>query len=334
MANNAHVLTGLPAILNHEYIKPGIDLKAITDRYVTGGNKPTKGPQEKFNDEMAKISQEFGISLDVLTPRRDSSSANSAAAVIVAPPVVPVAMPPADDTPANDIDTEEPAPVSPQWIKPTSTLGPDFQFDNGSSLREHTYEQERRGHINRVNAEMGAAVEVSLENEKREDIKHQMLEQIDALYDTLKEEGVDLSRISRPTAQSSYDDVNGVLKMLLYKNDRIRYCSFAEEFLLFGAYELEDLFNGKRTFFGKYRPDVTGWHNHVNVKLRRMRHDTSALVSDIMHDYQIGPAMRLLLELVPNFVMYSKMKKQQHGAPSLREDAITASERIRSLDQI
>ena len=105
--------------------------------------------------------------------------------------------------------------------------------------------------------------------------------------------------------------------MLRHKNDHTRYCSFAEEFLLFGAYALEELFDGKRTFFSRYQPDLTGWHNHVNVKLKRMRHDTGQLVSAVMQDYNIGPGARVLLELIPSAVIYSKMRKQQYSQPSL-----------------
>jgi hypothetical protein len=119
--------------------------------------------------------------------------------------------------------------------------------------------------------------------------------------------------------------------MRRHKNDRTRYCSFAEEFVLFGAVALEELFDGKRTWFGHYQPDLTDWHNQVNVKLRRMRHDTSTLVSGVMNDYNIGPGARILLELVPNMFLHSRNRKRQAGASSLFSDSmmIEAAERLR-----
>jgi hypothetical protein len=121
--------------------------------------------------------------------------------------------------------------------------------------------------------------------------------------------------------------------MLRHKNDHARYCSFAEEFLIFGAYALEELFDGKRKWFGRYQPDLTGWHNHVNVKIKRMQHDTSKIVSEVMQDYNIGSGARLLLELVPSMILYSKMRKQQHGEPGLFSDMsmADASRNLRSL---
>jgi hypothetical protein len=180
-------------------------------------------------------------------------------------------------------------------------------------------EQERREHIDTVmgNTDSGG---FSFEKEKREDVKCAMLAEIDSLMGSLVEEDIDLTRIPRVDRNSSYDEVEAVLKMLRHKNDHTRYCSFAEEFLLFGAYGLEELFDGKRTWFGRYQPDLTGWHNHVNIKLRRMRHDTGQLVNGVMQDYNIGPGARVLLELLPNMVLYSKMRKQQHHQPGIFND--------------
>ncbi len=214
----------------------------------------------------------------------------------------------------------------------------DFRFGSGYSdraddLRSRTLEQERRSHINSVNAEMGAITSFSFEREKKEDMKCQMLEEIDSLIFSLQEEDADLSRIPKVDRNSTFEEVEMVLKMLRHKNDRSRYCSFAEEFLMFGAYGLEELFNGERTWFGRYKPDLRGYHTQVNIKLRRMRHDTSTVVGEIMKGYDIGAGARILLELVPNMILYSKMRAQQHNEPGLHseEEMHQASERIRGL---
>lgn len=200
-------------------------------------------------------------------------------------------------------------------------------------LHSRTREQERRSHIDSVMG-LDSGAEFSFEKEKREDMKHVMLAEIDALITSLADEDLDLSRIPKVDRKSEFAAIESVLKMLRHKNDHTRYCSFAEEFLLFGAYALEDLFDGKRTWFDRYQPDLTGWHNHVNVKLKRMRHDTGQIVSGVMQDYNIGPGARVLLELVPNMVLYSKMRKQQHGQPGLYsdEEMIASQNRIRNME--
>lgn len=184
----------------------------------------------------------------------------------------------------------------------------------GGDLYSHTQEQQRKQHIDSV---ISNSSNFSFEREKREDLKCAMLSEIDILIAALKEENIDISRVPIVDRNSDYELVDTVLKMLRHKNDNTRYCGFAEEFLLMGACALEEIFNGERVFFGRYRPDLTGWSNHVNCKLRRMRTDTSQIVSTVMQDYNIGPGFRVLLELVPNMFMYARTRSQQHDQPSL-----------------
>ena len=212
-----------------------------------------------------------------------------------------------------------------------------FKNDNDRIFDKQTVEQRKHSQIQDVMKEMGSEnTNVwSVEKEKIEDEKAAMLEEIDSLKMTLEEEGIDVSRIPPVDQNSDYNTIEAVHKMLRLKNDRARYCSFAEEFVLFGAHGLEELFNGKNVWLGRYTPDLTGWHNQVQVKLRRMRHDTSTLVSGIMSEYNIGPGMRILLELIPSLFMYSKMRKQQFGSKKLysEESLGDTMNRIRNIDE-
>ena len=160
----------------------------------------------------------------------------------------------------------------------------------------------------------------SIEKEKEEDTKSQLLEQIDMLRITLEDEGIDLGRIPEVDNNSTLEKIQEVHKILRLKNDRNRYCSFAEEFIMFGAHALEEIFDGKRVWLRRYSPDLTGWHNTVNVKLRRMRYDTSNLVSGVMQEYNVDSGVRILLELVPSMFLHSKMRKQQFGSKTLYSD--------------
>lgn len=236
------------------------------------------------------------------------------------------------DSPAADFrhSREDNSAAAADWSSRRGNSSP-----RDTSLGGYTREQERREHINHVSQSMGADYDFSFEQEKKEDMKTAMLEEIDSLWSSLLEEDIDLTRINRPRQDASFEEVDVVLKMLRHKNDRSRYCSFAEEFLLFGAYGLEELFDGQRVWFGRYRPDLRGWHNSVNIKLRRMRHDTSTLMSGIMGHFQIGPGARLLLELIPNMVLHSKMRKQQYNAPGLYNDpALADAEMARATERI
>ena len=172
----------------------------------------------------------------------------------------------------------------------------------------------------------------SVEKEKEEDDKAIILEQIDMLTTNLTDEGVDVSRIPKVDAGSSLEEIRSIHKILRLKNDRNRYCSFAEECILAGSHSLEWLFDGEKSYMGR-RPDLRGWSATVNIKLRRMRYDTSTFVSDVMQDYDLGHGTRIMLELIPSLFLYSKMKKSQYADNLITSDQMNdAMDRIRSVE--
>lgn len=215
---------------------------------------------------------------------------------------------------------------------PFARVGSTVSNSNGSLL-SHTLEQERRSHIDSI-LRPDNKLSFSLEKEKREDMKCAMLAEIDSLLSSLKMEDVDLGRIPNVDMKSSYEEIETILKILRHKNDQTRCQSFAEEVMMFAAYGLEDVFDGKRTYFGRWNPDLTGWHNHLNVKLKRCRYDTGQVVGAFMEDYNIGPGARIAIEVIPNMFLYSKMRKQQYNSPSLSvsdNEVEQASQRIRDM---
>ena len=82
---------------------------------------------------------------------------------------------------------------------------------------------------------------------------------------------------------------------------------------------MEELFDGKRDWWG-HNPNLTGWHNNLQMRLRRVQPETGQLVGQVMQNYDIGPFMRILIELVPNAFIYAKKMKEQHGQPGVFND--------------
>jgi len=216
---------------------------------------------------------------------------------------------------------------------------PGFNYSSPRKQTEFTRrtdEEYRHEQVKSVMSSMGGddSKFISLDEANKEDEKTIMLEEIDSLRATLEEEeakGID--KIPAVSQDDDYAVVENVLRRLRLKNDRARYTGLADEFLLWGAQCVEQLFDGKRAWFGK-NPDLTGWSKEVQVKLRRMHHDTSTLVSGVMHDYNIGPGMRIMLELVPNFFMYARRRKQNYGKANIYSDGDIAQHMssIRNID--
>lgn len=184
-------------------------------------------------------------------------------------------------------------------------------YETDTQLHSMTMEQKKQNYVDNALQDIDESnedLENDINQEQEEDDKSGMLEQIDQLRETLDDNAVDLSNIPKVTKDNSFSDIKNIHKILRMKNDRNRYCSFAEELILSGAHGIEYLFDGKNDWLGR-KPDLTGWSNTVKVKLRRCRFQTSSLVKDIMSEYNMGSGMQLMLELIPSMFLYSRQKK-------------------------
>ena len=201
-----------------------------------------------------------------------------------------------------------------------------------NSYMERVTEEQKKQRILRHVLDGVEDQKFSVEKEKEEDDKAILLEQIDMLITNLKDEGIDVSRVPEVDNSSPIEDIENVHKILRLKNDRNRYCSFSEECILAGSHTLEWLFDGKKQYIGR-RPDLRGWSATVNIKLRRMRYDTSTFVSEVMQDYNLGHGTRILFELLPSLFLYSKMKKSQYADNLITSDEMnSAIDRIRDIE--
>lgn len=188
------------------------------------------------------------------------------------------------------------------------TYNDDYETTD-KQLKHMTLEERKQDKINQVLHDIDdRELEFNVEKEKDEDDKASLLEQIDMLKITLEDDGVDVSGVPQITKNSSMNDVHNIYKILRLKNDRNRYCSFAEELILSGAYGMEYLFDGKKEWFTK-TPDLTGWSSTVKVKLRRMRFETSTFVQEVMQEYNMSAGVRLALELLPSMFLYSRNRR-------------------------
>jgi hypothetical protein len=227
-----------------------------------------------------------------------------------------------------------PAPSSGHDVDDMFSRVPAYTPKHDSYMERVTDEQKKQRILNHVLADVddNEFNSDSVNREREEDDKAILLEQIDMLMTNLKDEGVDVSRVPIVDSGSSIEDVKNVHKILRLKNDRNRYCSFAEEVILAGSHTLEWMFDGDKSYMGR-KPDLRGWSATVNIKLRRMRYDTSTFVSELMQDYNLSHGTRIMFELIPSLFLFSKMKKSQHGDNLLTNDEMnSAMDHIRDCE--
>ena len=174
--------------------------------------------------------------------------------------------------------------------------------------------------------------EINEKQEDEEDTKAILLDDIDELKDELLKEDIDLSRIPNLNKDSSITDIKKVHSILKRRYTKTRCNSLGSEIIMAGAQGLEYIFNGQRRIMG-YTPDLTGYSQTLRVKLRRLRYETSTIVSDIMDNYNISPMGRVLLEIIPGAFIYSSAKKAQSQRSNYSPDQLsTAFDDLRQFD--
>tara|TARA_B100001758_G_C18416750_1_gene620713 strand:- start:3065 stop:4081 length:1017 start_codon:yes stop_codon:yes gene_type:complete len=180
------------------------------------------------------------------------------------------------------------------------------------NLNRLTNEEKKQKHINNVmNNITGNKVNnldyFNIQKEKEIEDKITLIEQIDQLKSILEDECIDISRVPKASINDDYKTIKNIYKILKLKNDRNRLSSLADESILLLAAGIEYVFDGEKEYFG-LKPNLIGWSDTLRIKLRRLRFETSSVISSIVQDYRISPGMRLFLEIVPSMVLYSRAK--------------------------
>jgi len=145
-------------------------------------------------------------------------------------------------------------------------------------------------------------------DELEEEEMAQIIEQIDTLRVDLADEEIDLSRIPEVSSSTTKKEAKAILRILRIKYNKSRYCDLFDEAILAGSYGLEKIFDGKNEWFGN-KIDLTGWSETVKTKLKKIRPDTSTLVSNVVKDYDFGPLGRILFVLLPSLLFHSRSRR-------------------------
>ncbi len=180
---------------------------------------------------------------------------------------------------------------------------------NDSYYMQKTREEEISSNINSVMKNV-PNVELNMDQEIEDERKNHLLEQIEYLKDDLYELGVSIDRIPTVSHDSSLKSIDEVHKRLMFKYNKLKYNSIAEESIIAGATILETIFNGQHEYFG-CRPDITGYGDIVKSKLKRIRFETSTAVSRFVKSNNIGVLPRILMELLPSLITQSQRRRIQ-----------------------
>ena len=315
--NDPKNIAGLSSLLRDDDIESTMDLAELEKEIANGISVDNSAEMvniaDSYRQEMLRLSRNFDIGLpssmdSALRPQNDSPASTPRSIKSMHSPVL---------RPQETFIQNSPKANNSSY---RDSVNWDSFEPRDNQLRNMTHEEMKQVRIGQVLHDIDdRELEFNIEKEKDEDDKATLLEQIDMLKITLEDDGVDVSGVPTISKSSTMKDVHDVYKILRLKNDRNRYCSFAEEIILSGAYGMEYLFDGKKEWFSK-RPDLTGWSSTVKVKLRRMRFETSTFVQEVMQEYNMSAGMRLALELIPSMFLYSRNRRLSQNDNLVSDD--------------
>lgn len=187
---------------------------------------------------------------------------------------------------------------------------PTPQYHGSDSLYiQKTREEQLQTNISRV-LETVPKMNIDMDQEIEDERKNYLLEQIESLKDDLDELGISVDRIPYVSYDTPLKQIDEVHKRLMFKYNKLKYNSIAEEALVAGASVLEMIFNGKHEYFG-CRPDITGYSDVVKSKLKRIRFETSTAVNRFVTNNNIGGASMVMMELLPSLITQSQRRRLQ-----------------------
>lgn len=277
-------LLGMSTIFNKEEIKNDINLKTVEKEFI---KKSLDIEEVDKDDDLLSynpINEYKNLIQEISTKTESANESNS------------------DDDMSEYNDIIEYTKPPKQSLK---------TYDDDDFSYKLTQEQQNQKIVDKVlNFENNDNGNFNIDDENREDMKLTLLEKIDNLTEELEDDGINLSKIPKVDYNSDLEKIEYVAKLLMLKSNRNRYSNLGEEFILAIAGGLEILCDGKRDFLG-VKPNLVGYSDVVKVKLRRVKNDTSQIVSNVVEKYEMSPIMTLLIELVPSLFLHSRRRSNQ-----------------------
>jgi hypothetical protein len=178
-----------------------------------------------------------------------------------------------------------------------------YQFQD-PYLQRITQEEKARAFVGDVLRDTRTAGLAEIESEENNSELAEIIGRIEGLKKLLQEQDADVQIANGIDMRTDKTTAKNVLMVLQKKYDNQRFSSLFEDSVLAGAHVLEGYFNGKDTYF-----DFTGLSLAVGSKMRKMSYTTSNFVGEAMKANDIGPGLRIALELALTVVLHSRERK-------------------------
>lgn len=322
MASNSINVFGISSLLHKDEIASEVDLKLLEKQILEGKPQTTyRSFADEFKKETDKLDKLFdfpqmgggGGLQDPALYDFDKQSQPGASPYQPQQSPYQLQTQPSPYQPQQSpyqLPTQTQPQQSPYQLTPlTHDVKPLPQLSNwGNAPR--TKEEESAAVLRSVLSNPPHKQEEVLVDLMNNDESTMLIEEIRELKTLLHDNGVKVDDIQDPKPEMSKYTLKTLHDALIYRNHRHRAEATAEEICMLGAKALEWIFNGERELLG-YKLDARGWSSTAKTKLRKMKYDTSAFVTQIMKEYSMSRSMRVALELVPSFILYVSTKSSK-----------------------
>jgi len=297
-------LTGFTSLINTQYVRDDIDLREAEREVIGNISKkvvqefdPVKDFSEDIDDLLKKVGIDDNVSVGKSSRSRSSKST---------------------DTYSEDSRSSKSSAKSSRSSR-SSKSSSKSSVSSKSSKSSH-----RHSRVKLVgdgsNYETKNDVPMSVYDIQTK--KTQSLSKIKSLMGSLESEGIDCSNIPVLDDSSDLAKIDAVLNRLRIINDSNRATTIVEEVLVGAANVVEYVLDGTQKIPGTdFAPDYTNYPKTLEVRLRSMRYETSEIISNIVETHHMGSVSKLILTLLPGFLLYPRVNKQSTVKNSIAEDA-------------
>lgn len=161
--------------------------------------------------------------------------------------------------------------------------------------------------------------------EDLEDNKFELLEEIHNLKESIVEGGGRVDDIPEVTDEDSMEDIQKAYKKAKYRNNIQNYAETGGNLIMISAQALGKLFNGKRKVLG-FQPNFSTWAEKcVRPKLRRIKPETTTMVSNAVEYFGISGGQRIVFELLPSLIVHGATQTEPRTSAVAHGDYVDAS---------
>jgi len=141
-----------------------------------------------------------------------------------------------------------------------------------------------------------------------DDRRAEMLKDISELRNLIGKSGHQVDDLPQVDSNADIRDIERCYQSHRKYYDDIKFSNTSDDWVKIFAFGLEYLFDGKKTYFGQFSPDLTDYYKTIQTKTRFMRYDLSRTISKFSRKNNIHWIGSAIFTLIPSMIVYSRQK--------------------------